>query len=74
MYSLRMFTRPYNLGMGWKMFVAWQLHKNMTEKEIIVWYYPSCKEYVDSLFKDGSGTKDKPIHLPGFEVYFDRIK
>jgi hypothetical protein len=65
-YKLRLFTRPRNVGCGWKMFPAWRQHEGMTPREIFVWYYPDCTPFIDSLLDQKQGTKEKPLQLGGF--------
>lgn len=58
MYNLRLFTRPTNIRCGWKMFSAWRQHEGMIIKQIFVWYYPDCKQYIDSCLSRNEGTKN----------------
>jgi len=69
-YKLRMFTRPTNVGCGWRLFKAWRQHEGMDMRQTLLWYYPSCVEYIDGLIERYRGDASSPFQLPGFEVRF----
>lgn len=72
-YRLRLFTRPINVGCGWKMFPAWRQHEGMNAREIFVWYYPECLTFIDSCLNKKQGTKENPLQFAGFECYVDEL-